>query len=89
MTVDRLKEHIIELRDSLKQMYKRVADSVSKSRDAKRHATDKRQRRINLDKGDFLVVASDRTISQSYNPNGLNRTKLSRSFLTGSSLFVI
>ena len=49
-----------ELRDSLKQMHKRVADSVSKAHDAKRRATKKRRRGIDFDKGDYVLVgASD------------------------------
>jgi len=81
LTVDRLKEHMIELRDSLEEMHKRVADSVFKSRDAKRRATNKHPRRsISTKEIMFWLLHLTRTISQSYNP---------KSFLIGSSLFVI
>ena len=68
MTVDRLKEHMIELRDSLEVMHKRVDDSVSQSRDEKRRATNKRRRRINLDKGDYVMVAAS-------DPSNLSKPK--------------
>ena len=58
MTVDRLKEYMLELRYFLEQIHKQVADSVSKSRDAKRRATNKRRRKINFDRGDYVLVAA-------------------------------